>query len=83
MQVSNNEYRLFFKKLTYLNGKSISSSLLKVKSFNLDINSCCNSELYLILFPFNIFFIIKILCDLDYKKRPNGLLFFVSRLFIN
>ncbi len=36
MQLFNNEYRLFFKKLTYLEGKSISSPQLTVKSFNLD-----------------------------------------------
>lgn len=36
MRQFNNEYRLFFKKLTYLEGKSISSPELKVMSFNLE-----------------------------------------------
>lgn len=33
MFLSNNEYRLFFKKLTSIENRSISSSLLRVKSF--------------------------------------------------
>lgn len=36
MLVSNNKYQLFFKKLTNLEGKSLSSSQLKVKSFNIN-----------------------------------------------
>lgn len=36
MSQSNNEYRLFFKKLTNIEGKSISSSQLKIRSMTLD-----------------------------------------------
>lgn len=36
MQPFNTEYRLFFKKLTYLEGRSISSTGLKVLSFNIE-----------------------------------------------
>lgn len=36
MQQFNNEYRLFFKKLTYLEGRSISSAGLRVLSFNIE-----------------------------------------------